>query len=158
MRRNYSPRYVGITGRDLEQTVLGSCKAQAHGKMTFYAASKLVRNANNQPFDPHRPTGEARRLRDAVAKEMGIEPVQLGIYTAVGSNLDYNHGVDGFFAFNGLVVTLDVTMCPEHKPLRGADVLISHLDVETGYGFVAREVNWWFNHHRGFRKGMVTAS
>ena len=152
--RYFGPRRTyGKDGHQFEKEILGTCRAVARGDMKFWRAVDVARY--NQPWDPRYPRGEAARLHSAVAKALNAEPTQVELYTAVGSSLDYYHGVDGFFVFKGFVVTLDVTLNPQGKSLEGADVLITDFDQDTDFEFVAREVSKWFQFLREGRQRVV---
>ncbi|MDE1974947.1 MAG: hypothetical protein KGI49_00310 [Patescibacteria group bacterium] len=125
----------GYTGKILETEVLGECRIKARGYLKFNQSIEEVKE--NQPYDPHHPTGEAGSFHDAVAEAMGIEPDQLEMYTAVGSALDRFHGVDGFFEFNGIVITVDVT-ANEHKDSYKARVIVTEEDAGNGFKESAR--------------------
>lgn len=122
----------GITGHLFEEEVLGRCAATYRGYMTFREAAELVRK--NQPAKA-RPA--ALRLHAEVAKRFGKWADGVRFYTAVRSSLDVFHGVDGFFEFRGVVVTIDVTINP-HKVCGKADLVVSGDDFENLPALAAR--------------------
>jgi hypothetical protein len=105
--------------------------------MKFNQALEEVKE--NQPYDPHHPTGEAAEFHRAVASAMGVDPEELELYTAVGSTLDRFHGVDGFFSFNGIIVTVDVTANP-HKDSYKARVIVNLEDAGNGFKESSAEI------------------
>ena len=127
----------GYTGHILEQEVLGECRVRAHGYLKFNQALEEVKE--NQPYDPRHPTGEASEFHKAVADAMGIDSEKLELYTAVGSTLDRFHSIDGFFSFEGIIITLDVT-ANEHKDSYKARVIVSMDDAENGFKNSAAEI------------------
>ncbi len=112
----------GYTGHLFEEEVLGICKASCHGYMLWREAADLVRK--NQPAKKA-PT--AIRLEIEVGRQFG-EGVRF--FTAVRSAMDVFHGVDGFFEFRGVVVTIDVTT-NQHKDSGKADVIVYKGDLEN---------------------------
>lgn len=138
-----SPELRGYTGRIFEWEVLGQCTVHAHGYMKYWDAVQEV--MDHQAQNPVRPMGETSRFYDAVASELrnrGLNPAQLKVYSAVGSTLDRYHGVDGFFAFQGIVVTVDCTISP-HKDETKARVLVTAEDAFAGYPSAAFEIAGW---------------
>ncbi len=135
----------GYTGHIFELEVLGECRATSHGYMRFYRALREVEASQSR--QANQPTGEAKRFRDAVAQAMGIHPLRLHLYSAVGSALDHHHGVDGFFTFDGIIITVDTTINP-HKDVSDARVIVTYDDAVNGYEESARQVAGWFNRAR----------
>jgi len=136
----FNPELRGYTGRIFEREVLGECRVRAHGKMGFYASLKEV--MRGQPSNTFEPMGETDRFYTAVCGQMrrkGLNPVGLQIYTAVGSSLDRFHGIDGFFSFEGIIVTVDCTINP-HKDVTKARVLVTGEDFVAGYHDVAEDI------------------
>ncbi|MEX0651917.1 MAG: hypothetical protein WD509_02365 [Candidatus Paceibacterota bacterium] len=60
-------------------------------------------------------------------------------FTAVGTSLDVHQGIDGFFEFNGVVVTIDVTMNPDKETWK-ADRIVHPEDLEDIPHLVGRIV------------------
>ncbi len=134
----------GYTGRIFEREVLGECRFRCQGYLTFQSSVRGV--LGNQPYAPHNPPGEVGNFRAAVAAEMrglGLNPDSLRIYTAVGSPLDHFHRIDGFFSFEGIIVTLDLTV-NRHKDMTRAKVLVTGEDAADGYKESAWEIARWF--------------
>ena len=74
---------------------------------------------------------------------MGTRPENLEMCTALGSTLDYNYGVDGFFVFEGTVSTFDVTTNPhKDEPEKRAQVLVRLEDALNGFELVAQDIAW----------------
>jgi hypothetical protein len=121
----------GLTGHLFESQVLGECRVKWDGSYRSYASSmELVRA--NQPGDPMDPaTRTANDLHALVAEQLGLDDyAKLGFYTAVRSPLDFFHGVDAFFEFQGVVVTMDLTLNP-HKDEAKAHIVIHPKDLEN---------------------------
>jgi len=123
------------TGGLAEQEVFGKIEYLAkdfrkpEGKYLSYNEAKKIAK-QNQPYDPTDPEPDfANGLHATVAEKLGLDDYQdLGFYTAVGSVLDYLHGVDGFFEYKtkdkgAIVVTMDITINPRKDSCK-ADVLI----------------------------------
>ena len=149
------PAWRGTTGRIFETEVLGECLLRARGWMEFHRAVKAVRWA--QPHDPYRPVGERQRFNQAVKAEMqalGMQVDALGLFSAVGSPLD-RHGVDGFFSFHGIMVTVDCTINP-HKDTTDSCVLVTGADADNGFREAANEIAFWFKWaEKNGKKGVI---
>jgi len=124
----------GYTGHLFEEEVVGRCRVIHRGYMRWRDAAKLARESQ-----PARKTPTAARLEREVSQQFG-KAVQF--FTAVGTPLDFFHGVDGFFEFEGFVVTIDLTMNP-HKETGKAHMVIQQGDLDDISrlaGFIAREM------------------
>lgn len=113
----------GYTGHLFETEVLGECKVQWKGYMSFKKSMELVRS--HQSCDPTDPSPrQANNLHARVAIALGLEDwSELRLYSALGSPLDILHGVDGFFEFRGHTVTIDLTINP-NKDCHKADLIV----------------------------------
>lgn len=121
-------REPGYTGKLTEEEVLGGTKQESEtGKENenfFHSFDELVELVKDQqPFkDPSAPT--EKRFPDdllvTIAEKLGLDNFgngQLKFFTAVGSRLDKEKGVDAFFELDlgggdRAIVTLDVTNNP----------------------------------------------
>lgn len=117
-RRFEKPR--GITGGMAEEEIFGSVEnsqefqewLENHGYMTFKESMRVAKE--NQPGDPTDPDARfANDLHATLAEAISPDNYEMIRFnTAVGSNLDYQHGIDAFFeietASGTIVVTLDV--------------------------------------------------
>ncbi len=145
-RQTWNPELRGTTGRIFERETLGECRIRCRGYVKFKPALDAV--FCNQPGSPYEPAGEASNFREVVAQEMqgaGMNPSRLAIYTAVGSALDVFHKIDGFFFYEGVIVTVDTTMNPHKDCAPRARVLVTADDAITGYHEAAGEITGWFN-------------
>ncbi len=145
-RPERNPILNGYTGKLFEDEVLGTCRVKASGKMRFYRAFREV--LHNQPWNPLKPTNHQTVVfHQAVARnmrELRMNPAQLKVFTAVGSALDRYHGIDGFFSFEGIVVTLDCTTNP-HKDVSKARIIVREDDaLDNGFRDSAREIAYRF--------------
>ncbi len=131
----------GETGHIVEEEILGSCHVQWDGKMYFKYAESMELARKSQTGDPSAPTlFGASTLHSAVVKEMKIsDPRQLRLYSAVGSPLDRFHGVDGWFEFQGVVITFDLTLC-EQKDQAKANVVVHAQELDDKFEFAARDI------------------
>jgi hypothetical protein len=156
-RGDRNPELRGTTGRIFEREVLGECLIRSHGYVKFRPALEAV--FRNQPGSTFEPMGEAANFRDAVAakmREMGFDSSRLQLYTAVGSALDVFHKIDGFFVFEGTIVTLDTTTNPHKDCAPRARVLVTAEDAIIGYQQSAAEIAGWFNHAKACgQKGVI---
>lgn len=126
-------KFDGYTGHLFEEEVLGRCLAQARGYMRWREAAEAVRKSQ-----PRQKKPIAVRLETEVSRKLGG---RCALYTAVRSAMDLFHGVDGFFEYEGVVVTIDLTMNP-HKDSSKADLLVCRDeldDINTLAGRIARE-------------------
>ncbi len=121
----------GETGRMFERRVLGECKASYKGYMTRREAAALVRR-----HQPRQVAGDAANLLAEVRRQTK-SAVQF--FTAVGSAMDYCHGVDAFFEFAGLIVTIDVTK-NSAKDAGKADLVVCEDDLSDISALAARVV------------------
>ncbi len=141
-RKQMNPQLAGYTGGIFEREVLGQCRVRSQGYLTFQAAMEEV--MRNQPHAPHDPPGEIGRFRSVVARKMkvaGFNPDHLHLFTAVGSTLDQFHGVDGFFVFHGITVTVDTTINDsKDEESSKALVLVTGEDAVDGFERPAERV------------------
>ncbi len=70
------------------------------------------------------------QLKSAIVSKLSDVDEVLRFYTAIGSPLDFLHGVDGFFELGEHIVTVDLTLNP-NKVEGKADVII-FADAEEG--------------------------
>lgn len=119
------------TGHLFEERVLGVCLAKSRGHMQWREAAEAVRKGQPREKKPI-----AARLENEVGKQLGGRCM---LYTAVRSSMDIFHGVDGFFEFQGTVVTVDLTLNP-NKDSGKADVIIYPDDIDDLPALVARIV------------------
>ncbi|SRR6056297_1359886 len=121
----------GYTGRIFEEEVLGEIHLSwdGDGYMTYNKALEYVKE--NQEWDPTDPdTRTANDLHALTALDLEIEDWnKLLLYNAVSSPLDYYHGVDCFFEFEGEIVTIDLTVNPS-KVIYKADLVLHPDDLE----------------------------
>ncbi len=81
-------------------------------------------------YDPSRPKGGlTEELFDGVRLYLNDKRLRrhLRLYIALGTSLDYWHGVDAFLCIGGSCVTLDITTNPTKK--QKADFLLTPDDV-----------------------------
>lgn len=124
----------GYTGKILEEEILGSCTVSTEGYLRFREAMEVARRSQ-----PRTLTHEGRQLRDGVAQELGVRSSEVAMYPGVGTPLDRFHGIDGWFEWQGIVVTVDVTMNP-HKDEYKARVIVSGRDAEEGFVGSIRDI------------------
>lgn len=133
----------GYTGRLFEEEVLGKCRGEWSGYMSW--KDSLVYAANHQPkgWDPSDPSlKDANDFHALVAMELGIESWdELRLFSSVHTPLDWYHGVDGFFVFKGKVVTIDVTLNP-NKDEAKADFVVQGCELRDRVSLkhIARQV------------------
>ncbi len=102
-------------GKELEVEVLGRCGNPYAG--------------NFADVRKHQPSKKTDMVV-AIEREFARRGLSVQFYTAVGTALDVHQGVDGFFEFNGVVVTIDLTMNPE-KVIAKADFVVQKSDLEN---------------------------
>jgi hypothetical protein len=131
--------FKAYNGRIMENELLGKIKSSNENGSGDYIkyrdAMERVKRPGVQPFEDPSDPCEVRFASDlhaTLADKIGLEDYNdLRFYTAVGSQLDFKHGVDAFFEvdMNGktFVITLDVSMNERKKDESDikADVLIS---------------------------------
>lgn len=74
------------------------------------------------------------KLRTAIASLCDDTAAPVKFYTAVGTPLDYYHGVDAVFAQGPVVVTIDASL--REKPAQKADVLVKVTLTDEGRVFI----------------------
>lgn len=113
------------TGHLFEGECLGEVKVSARGReyLSFAEAMALVKAA--QPWNPTDPGPRpANDLHAAVCEVLGVDNYsEVALYTAVGSPLDFYHGVDALIEWRGAIVTIDVTANPT-KSAHKADFIL----------------------------------
>lgn len=124
----------GYTGQLFEDEVLGSCVVSWSGYMAFKEAKRFARDNQPKVMCNH-----ACRFRQAVASVMSVELEKVSIFTAVGTPLDKFHSIDGWFEFDGLTVTFDVTLST-HKVRYKADVVVHLAHPEADLDYAARDI------------------
>lgn len=144
-----SERYQGdfTTGRITERDLFGEFKksktyieehrrlANQTGYIGYDHDMGLIRdNYIQEPTNPEKPF--AKELRMAVIDDLGLntneEMSRVRFYTSVGTTLDYNHGVDGWFEFDlekggTRKITIDVTTNP-NKDTWKANIIFQRED------------------------------
>ena len=120
----------------MEWEVLGECMVRTSVKMDFWQAVAFAKR--HQPHDPFHPRGAGADFQRAVADELPVCPSRLGLYTGLGTPLD-RLGVDGFFFWDGLIVSFDLTKNP-HKDSTRARVLVTGEDVVCGFPWAAYQI------------------
>jgi hypothetical protein len=80
----------------------------------------------NNPRCPGTPF--LKEMYNCIAPQLTKGSHRLRIFLAVGTPFDHWHGVDFFFEYEGIVVTVDVTIRPG-KDKYHADILITRNDI-----------------------------
>lgn len=123
MRRTYDlDSRLLKDGVVFETEVLGRCKVSYNGYLAYKPAREQA--AKNQPT---RKSQVIKEIEQVFEKNAGSK---IKFFTAVGSALDLYHGVDGWFEFNGEVVTIDITRNLE-KVFAKADIVIQPEDLKN---------------------------
>ncbi len=120
------------TGTFFEEVTLGHCGATYEGYLKWREAVELVRKCQ-----PCKKRPAAQRLEQEVARRFGKFSLAVKFYTAVRSPLDFFHGVDAFFEFQGILVTLDATINPLKNSGR-ADIIVHAEDFDDLPALAAR--------------------
>lgn len=134
-------RINGIqAGNDLEAGLFGVAiipKAErVDEKISFDAALAYARK--HQP-DQLRRSPVLSKLRNAVAMFSDNVRTPVRFFTAVGTPLDYQHGIDGWFEQDGVIVTLDVSM-REKESLKADVLLVASMDEDGKIHIDEREL------------------
>ena len=122
------------TGKIIENELFGETREKERGHrhngyLTYESSLAVVKatQGENNPTDPDRPF--ANDLHATVAQELSPEDYScVRFYTAIGSPLDFYHGVDGVIEFSlpdgsAFVVTIDITTNPEKLEYK-ADIVV----------------------------------
>lgn len=123
-----------MTGQLFEWEVVGRRKFAFDGHYLKWreALNWVIRNQSmidNDPLEPN--TLMLSDLQFTVADTIGVDANEIRIYSALGSAFDFFHGVDIFIAYEGKIVTIDLTV-NESKRASGykADIILSERDFE----------------------------
>jgi len=135
------------TGEELEEELLrGSIKANTEGsefKRKHKGGGKPLKRGyvdfekslmiakSHQPWghNPRRPRAPfLREMYDCIAPLLKKGRHYLRVFIAVKTPLDFWHGVDFFFEYEGNIVTVDVTLKPG-KDFYKAKILITSNDI-----------------------------
>lgn len=129
----YHPRTAGrdgYTGRLAEAEFMPDCGSGCRGEWVAYKRSswnypdvdedevlrEIVRHSQPLGWNPARPNMEGgalhRMVSEKLGEKLGSGASGLRLYTALRSPLD-SRGVDGFFEYDGRVVTIDLTTNPD---------------------------------------------
>jgi len=135
--------WAGVTGTQFEEEFIkiASVKVTWFGQYIPYDASmRIVRKAQapNSALND-----EGLKFRNEIARQMQISPDELSVYGSLKTCLDEKHGVDLFIDWNGITVTVDLTMNPNKTGYK-ADVVVAPSDVNDGYTLAADRVAWAF--------------
>ncbi len=128
------------TGTEVEEEVIGHALVSWNGQyVPFHQSLRAVKS--HQPWDPSDPEPRfASDLHASVALALGLDDWSgLEFYTAVGSPLDFFHGVDCFFCFKGKIVTIDLTI-NSSKQVAKADLVVNCSYRDAAIAFAAPEV------------------
>jgi hypothetical protein len=107
-----------MTGRLLEAEVFGTITVAWKGEMKYVPYKEALNFCRSHqpkgwdPIDPSTRTGSNLYASVAMGMERFIGDFdweELKFFSAIGSPLDVFHGVDGWFEFRGIVVTVDLT-------------------------------------------------
>lgn len=106
---------AGYTGRMLEADVLPRCTETLTCHLPYRTAMARVRMNQPQGWNVSDPSSKCmNNLHTFIAETLELTDYsELQLFTAVGSPLDFFHGIDAFFEFQGKIVTIDVTKNPK---------------------------------------------
>jgi len=101
-------------------------------------------------WDPKNPRTEmSRKLYDGVRERLREKYQEnLALYCAIGTALDWHHGIDGFFRVGRYVVAIDLTT-NKGKKTKGPDIVMVLAQDVMGAGFdrlcqkIANQFNIW---------------
>lgn len=80
------------------------------------------------PKKPH--TEAARAMHTRVAKNLPRGKRELRLFVSIGTTLDVYYGVDAFFEYRGVIVTIDVTIS-RYKKKAKADFVLTASDFQS---------------------------
>ena len=123
------------SGSELEEALFG-CSSKSRNrhlpKSTLDHSLKHVKSHQHvYGWNPRKPrTRAAKAMHTRVAKNLPHGRKELRLFVAIGSTLDAYYGVDAFFEYGGVIVTIDVTVS-RHKDCPKADFIVSLYDFTT---------------------------
>lgn len=136
-----------MTGHTAEEEILGCCKVSWDGKTYFRFKEAMDMARKCQPFDPSCPSLEgARILHGAVAKALRlVDATALKLFTSINTPLDRFHGVDGWFEFEGKIITIDLTL-QEQKDHARANFVVHAQELDFDFAFIAETIAQGFRY------------
>ena len=126
---DHNPPVINTEGQRFELKVLGHTAATrkilpAKEFVSFVVAIQEIKNTSIDGYDPSDPKDNPPSdFFRTVASFLPDGGRGLELYIAIDTPLDYFHGVDAFFCWNGGTVTIDVTANP-NKSKGNADFII----------------------------------
>ena len=123
------PQQFQETGHLFEERVLGMCLVKGTKFVPWNDAMMLVRKSQ--------PKQKSRILRQVEVEVRKLAGVQVELFTAVGSALDFFHVIDCFAVSGNAVVTMDLTKNP-NKDSGKAHLVIGEDEVENISGLAGR--------------------
>jgi hypothetical protein len=141
--RAFEEEVFGVTEENIEFAVRYPRRIGIHASLqrviqdnwTMYA--EAVEKNSAYCHDPINPQmGKTHLLWVAVKDNLprrinGHSALPLNLYIAVGRNsLDWRHGIDAFFWWQGVYVTIDVSLRPKSEEELKADFLVMPEDLE----------------------------
>lgn len=136
-----------VTGRQFEEMAakrMGDSGVEVRGDASsnFFEAIEIAKNFQPVGWKPCNPTSNpvARALYNAVRSRLGCGRDELRLFSAIDTILDTKFGVDMFFQFNDVYVTIDLATYLPRKISIKADCLFSVNDVRDDLAFMRKAV------------------
>lgn len=120
----------GYTGRLYEEEFFGVCAGRARGYMTWRESMAFAKEFQPKGWNPSEPNTKMANnlharvcmaIEERICEDLDWEKVKL--FSAIGTPLDWYHGIDAWFEFEGTVVTIDLTV-DQNKQSSKANLVI----------------------------------
>ena len=144
-----TPTMTGLTGRLFEWSVLGKALTTPENLLGYLPFKKAMALAKKltcwNPTDPE--PRQANNLHFYVCEALKVEDYsKVRFYSALGTPLDFFHGVDCWIEYDSRVVTIDLT-ANGHKDYHKADVVVHPEDLEDGGERIAEYIAAFLKPH-----------
>ncbi len=118
-------------GLELKRKHKSGRRPLKRGYVGFTKSLMIAKSHQPWKHDPKRPHAPfLREMYDCIAPSLRKGRHYLRVFIAIKTPLDYWHGVDFFFEYEGKVVTVDITLKPR-KDFYKADILITLNDIQS---------------------------
>ncbi len=126
-----------LTGYDFQRVVTRVAKGEGTGRfetVPFFDAIQLAKRQQPAGWRPRCPnTKICQKILHLVSCRLGRNRKFLNLYVAIGTILDWRYGVDLFFEYCNIVVTIDLTT-RKKKTHKKADIILSMEDIDERVG------------------------
>ena len=116
------------SGSEFEKTIFGECKWKK--SISNYIPKRECVKKIIEKGESDEPT-----IKFIIKKASSRLKKPVRAYSALGSPLDWWHGIDGFFICSNHIITADATL-NKNKVEKKADIMIRMIDIENPYKLI----------------------